>query len=138
MGIKMKQFVCIGTLAATLVLGACSKRPETSTVSPPVAPPQPATPLVTPKPPPPPPHDAQPSAAQAPSQGAPVQSVEELSRSTELADLSKALNIYYAQKKRFPASVNELASITPNGIPKLPPGYRYVIDTQNRMVLIAK
>jgi len=124
------------SLAVLLALAGCTKEPEPKT-TPVVTPAPPKTKAPKPAPPPTPP-EAGAAPTPTPETPPPASAIGEIQSSTELADLSKALNIFVNDKKRFPNTVTELAQYTPNGIPTLPAGYRYVIDRQSRQVLISK
>ena len=134
----MKVLRSISLLAVACLLVSCSEKRPAQPVAIPVAQPPPVAPKPSVNVPPPPPLEAVAAQTPTPAAAAPPSTIEYLQNSTELADLTKALQIFVYEKKRFPNSVTELAQFTPNGIPKLPPGYRYVIDRSTKQVLISK
>ncbi len=131
----MKSISQVSLFVLAVILAACGPK-QAPPAPPPVvsAPPAPVATKETATP--------VPSASPVSTEPAPgttqAKPVEELRASTDVADLTKALQIFMADNKRFPTTVGELKKYSPNGIPTLPAGYRYEFDRQNQRVLIVK
>jgi len=74
-------------------------------------------------------------AATAPEPAQPAETAPtDLQGSTELDDMSKLLQQFVVERKRFPADVNEMAKLMGFRLPALPPGARLVIDKENKQI----
>jgi hypothetical protein len=58
--------------------------------------------------------------------------------STELADLTKDLQIFVYLKKRFPVDIKELCTERKTPYPRIPPGGQLVIDKESKTIRYIK
>jgi hypothetical protein len=139
--IAMTRFVLIGLVA--IGLAACKQKPpaESGTSAPAKSPgvsidgaADPAAPAVDPAtaaaPPPPPPPDPNTPPSDTPATGPAM----DLAGSTELDDMSKLLQQFVVERKRFPVDVAEMAKLMGFRLPALQPGAKLIIDKENKQI----
>jgi hypothetical protein len=139
----MKQLL-IPLISAALFCGGCKKEAEAPQPKP-EAPAQATVDSLLNKDgssPPPAPTPAAPDPVSAPATVTPTdtssQSFEAAASSTELGDLTRALQIFYNIRHRFPTDLGELSRVSNIAIPAVPSGCSLMIDKENQTVKLVR